>query len=158
MSTANLRTAVEHSTPTAARAVAELLDGLGMHAALHMAAAESVVARLASEDHRPEDADRERAVRALDVAVRAHTVIQLVGAVLRSLADPDTTDALSDALSDATAAADPAVVAAVRKTLLGAATTDSAPLCYAILGELRRAQDEAATMGAAPDTIPPGWC
>jgi len=156
MSTANLRTAVAHTTPAAAYTVGELLDAIAMHASLHLAAAESVAARLAAPDHPAEAADRERADRALDVAVTAHNLSTLVAAVLGSLADDDTTDALDDALAVAVAAAEPAVTAAVRRSLLDAATTDSAALARATRMVMGLLANKVATTGwsAAPPDDP----
>ena len=157
MSTNTLHAAVNTASVTATVTVATMLDRLATHGAMHLAAAESVAARLAAEDHQPEDADRDRARRALDVALTAHNLITLVKSLVYALADDTHPAALDDALTGAVAAAEPAVVAAVRQTLLDAATADSAPLIHAIIAELRLAENAAATMGAAPDTIPEGW-
>jgi len=157
MSTTALRSAVDTATTTASVTVATLLDRLATQGVVHLAAAESVAARLAEPDRPAEDEDRARAQRALDVAVTAHNLITLVKSLVYALADDTHPATLDNALSDAVAAAEPVVVTAVRQTLLDAATADTAPLTHALLAEIRLAENAAATLGAAPDTIPEGW-
>jgi hypothetical protein len=151
MSTVNLHAAVDTATATVALTVAELLDRLATHGVLVLAAAAEVVARLAAPDHHPEDADRARAERALDVGVKAHTLITLVGAVLRAPGRPHRRPGRQAA--GRLAAAEPAVTAAVRRSLLDAATTAArevaAPTAHRLTDAARLGLTDPELRGAA---------
>jgi len=157
MSTTNLRTAVEITTAVAAQRVAGVLaslDGCGVH---NMATADTVLAALAAADEHSDD-DKARAEVAMAAGLRAHTLLVLVKACLRALADPDDNGQLDPDLVEAVIAADTVVTESVRKALRDAITAPAdAALHFALIGELRRAQQAAADTTLVPDTLPADW-
>ncbi len=157
MSTTTLRTAVEITTAVAAQRVAATLASLDRCGVYNLATAEKVLAALAAADE-PADADKARAEVAMAAGIRAHTLLVLVKACLRALADPDDNGQLDQALIDAVIAADTVMTESVRKALRDAITAPGdAALAYALIGELRRAQQAAADTTQVPDTIPDDW-
>ncbi len=156
MSTTTLRNAVDITTSTAASQVAGVLTNLDACGRLNLAAADTVLADLAAADE-PGDDDKARAPEAMNAGVRAHTLMVLVKACLRSLADPDADGQLDPALVDAIVAADPVVTESVSTSLRNAITPGDAVLPFALIAELRRAQRAAAATSAVPDTLPEGW-
>jgi len=156
MSTTNLRAAVEITTDTAAQQVAGTLANLDRCGVFTLATADGVLAALAASDEHT-DADKARAQVAMNAGLRAHTLLVLVKACLRALADPDDNSQLDQALIDAVIAADPVVTESVSKTLRDAITPGDAALHFALIGELRRAQQAATDTTHVPDTLPDDW-
>jgi len=157
MSTTTLRTAVDIATDTAALRVAGVLTSLDGYGVFNLAAADKVLADLAAEDEHTDD-DKALAQVAMNAGLRAHTLLVLVKACLRTLADPDDTGQLDQALIEAVVAADPVVTASVSKALHDSITAPGdAALAYALIGELRRAQQAATDTSKVPDTIPTDW-
>ncbi len=156
MSTTTLRTAVEITTATAAQRVVAVLTSLDGYGILTLAAADSLLANLAAAEEHSDD-DKARAEVAMNAGLRAHTLLCLVKACLRALADPDDNGQLDQALIDAIVAADPVVTASVSKALRDAITPGDAALHFALIGELRRAQQAATDTTQLPDTIPDDW-
>ena len=156
MSTTTLRTAVEITTATAAQRVVAVLTSLDGYGILTLAAADSLLANLAAAEEHSDD-DKARAEVAMNAGLRAHTLLCLVKACLRALADPDDNGQLDQALIDAIVAADPVVTASVSKALRDAITPGDAALHFALIGELRRAQQAATDTSAVPDTLPQEW-
>ena len=90
--------------------------------------------------------------------IRAHTLLVLVKACLRALADPDDNSQLDPDLVEAVIAADTVVTESVSKALHDSiAAPGDAALHFALIGELRRAQQAAADTTQVPDTIPDDW-
>jgi len=156
MSTSTLRTAVDIATATAAQRVAGTLASLDGCGVFNLATADAVLADLAAAAEHSDD-DKARAEAVMAAGLRAHTLLVLVKACLRALADPDDTGQLNQALIDAVIAADPVVTASVSKALRDAITPGDAALHFALLGELRRAQQSATATSAVPDTLPDDW-
>jgi len=156
MSTATLRNTVDIATPTAAQQVAGILANLDRCGVFTLATADGVLAALAASDEHT-DADKARAEVAMAAGIRAHTLLVLVKACLAALADPDDTGQLDQALIDAVIAADPVVTESVSKALRDSITPGDAVLAYALIGELRRAQQAATATSAVPDTLPQEW-
>jgi len=156
MSTTTLRTAVDIATDTAAQQVAGTLASLDGYGILTLAAADGLLAHLAAAEEHSGD-DKARAEVAMAAGLRAHTLLVLVKACLRALADPDDTGQLDQALIEAVVAADPVVTASVSKALRDAITPGDAALAYALIGELRRAQQAATDTSMVPDSIPTAW-
>jgi len=154
MSTTQLRAAVDTTTATAAQRVAGTLTSLDGYGILTLASADKVLADLAAEDEHTDD-DKTLAQAAMDAGLRAHSLLVLVKACLGALADPDDTGQLDPDLVEAIVAADPVVTESVRTALHDAITAPGdAALAYALLGELRRAQQAATDTSKVPDTIP----
>ncbi len=157
MSTATLHAAVEIATATATRQVAGILAHLDSCGVYNLAAADSLLADLAAAEEHSDD-DRARAEVAMAAGIRAHTLLCLVKACLRALADPDDDGQLDQALIEAVIAADPVVTESVRTALRDSiAAPGDAALAYALIGELRRAQQAAADTTQVPDTLPDDW-
>jgi len=157
MSTTTLRTAVEITTDTVAQRVAATLTSLDRCGVYTLATADTVLADLAAAEEHTDD-DKARAQVAMSAGLRAHTLLVLVKACLRALADPDDTGQLDQALIDAIVAADTVVTESVRKALHDSITAPGdAALAYALIGELRRAQQAATDTTHVADTIPADW-
>jgi len=156
MSTTTLHAAVDTTTATAAQQVAAVLASLDGYGILTLAAADSLLANLAATEEHSDD-DKARAQVAMNAGLRAHTLLCLVKACLRALADPDDNSQLDQALIDAVIAADPVVTASVSKALRDSITPGDAVLAYALIGELRRAQQAATDTSKVPDTLPQEW-
>ncbi len=157
MSTTNLRTAVEITTAVAAQRVAGVLASLDRCGVYNMATADTVLAALAAADEHSDD-DKAQAEVELAAGIRAHTLLCLVKACLRALADPDDTGQLDPDLVEAVIAADTVVTESVRTALHDSITAPGdAALAYALLGELRHAQQAAADTTLVPDTLPDDW-
>ncbi len=157
MSTSTLHAAVDTATTTATQQVAAVLANLDGCGVLNLATADTVLADLAAAEEHSDD-DKARAEAAMNAGLRAHTLLRLVKACLRALADPDDNGQLDQALIEAVVAADPAVTESVRKALHDSiAAPGDAALAYALIGELRRAQQAAADTTQVPDTLPEGW-
>ena len=158
MSTERLHAAVDAAPTTSHALVGNVLASLRTPASVNLTAAETALAQLAAVEHPPDADDKARAVEILAAGERAHHLLQVTGACLRALADLEATGQLDPDLVHAVGAAEPMITATVVTCLQRARTPNSAPLVDALLAEIRLAQDSAATMGAAPDTIPPDWC
>jgi len=157
MSTTTLRTAVEITTATAAQRVAGILANLDRCGRFTLAAADSLLARLAAAEEHTDD-DKAQAQVAMAAGERAHHLLQVVGACLLALADLEETGTLDQALIEAVVAADPVVTASVSKALHDSITAPGdAALHFALIGELRRAQQAATDTSMVPDTIPADW-
>jgi len=157
VSTTNLRTAVEITTAVAAQQVAGTLASLDGYGVLTLATTDSLLADLAAAEEHSDD-DKARAEVAMAAGIRAHTLLVLVKACLRALADPDDNGQLDPDLVEAVIAADPVVTESVRKALHDSiAAPGDAALHFALLGELRRAQQAATDTTQVPDTIPDDW-
>jgi len=157
MSTTTLHAAVDTATTTATLRVAGVLTSLDGYGILTLATADSLLANLAAAEEHSGD-DKARAQVAMSAGIRAHTLLCLVQACLRALADPDDTGQLDQALIDAIVAADPVVTESVRTALHDSITAPGdAALAYALIGELRRAQQAATDTTHVPDTIPDDW-
>jgi len=156
MSTTTLCTAVEITTATAAQQVAAVLASLDGYGVLTLATADSLLADLAAAEEHSDD-DKARAEVAMAAGIRAHTLLCLVKACLRALADPDDNSQLDQALIDAVIAADPVVTESVSKALRDSIAPGDAVLAYALIGELRRAQQAATDTTKVPDTLPDDW-
>ena len=157
MSTTTLRTAVEITTATAAQRVAGTLASLDRCGVYNLATADKVLAALAAADE-PADADKARAEAVMAAGIRAYSLRAVVEACLGALADPDDNGQLDQALIDAVIAADPVVTESVRTALVDSiAAPGDAALHFALLGELRRAQQAATDTTQVPDTIPTDW-
>ncbi len=157
MSTATLRNTVDIATPTAAQQVAGILANLDRCGVFTLATADGVLAALAASDEHT-DADKARAQVAMNAGLRAHTLLVLVKACLRALADPDDNGQLDQALIEAVVAADTVVTESVRKALRDSiAAPGDAALAFALIGELRHAQQAATDTTQVPDTLPDDW-
>ncbi len=157
MSTTTLRTAVDIATDTAAQRVAGTLASLDRCGVYNLATADKVLAALAAAEEHSDD-DPARAQVAMNAGLRAHTLLVLVKACLRALADPDDNGQLDPDLVEAVIAADTVVTESVRKALHDSiAAPGDAALAYALIGELRRAQQAAADTTHVPDTLPDDW-
>jgi len=157
MSTTTLRTAVDIATDTATLRVAGVLTSLDGYGILTLATADSLLADLAAAEEHSDD-DKARAEVAMAAGLRAHTLLCLVKACLRALADPDDSGQLDQALIEAVIAADPVVTESVRQALHDSiAAPGDAALHFALIGELRRAQRAATATSAVPDTLPQEW-
>jgi len=156
MSTTQLRAAVDTTTATATIQVAGILASLDGCGVFNLATAESVLADLAATDEHSDD-DKARAEVAMAAGLRAHTLLCLVKACLRALADVGDTGQLDPDLVEAVIAADPVVTESVRTALRDAITPGDAALHFALIGELRRAQQAATDTGQVPDTLPDDW-
>jgi len=157
MSTSTLHAAVDTATTTATLRVAGVLTSLDGYGVLTMATADSLLADLAAAEEHSDD-DKAQAQVAMNAGLRAHTLLVLVKACLAALADPDDTDQLDPDLVEAVIAADTVVTESVRKALRDAITAPGdAALAYALLGELRRAQQAATDTTQVPDTLPDDW-
>ena len=156
MSTTNLRAAVDTTTATAAQQVAGTLTSLDRYGVYNLATADKILANLAATEEHTDD-DKALAQVAMNAGLRAHTLLCLVKACLRALADPDDNSQLDQALIDAVIAADPVVSASVSKALRDSITPGDAVLAYALIGELRRAQQAATDTSKVPDTLPQEW-
>jgi len=156
MSTTTLHAAVDTATATATLRVAGVLTSLDGCGVFNLAAAESVLADLAAAEEHTDD-DKAQAQVAMNAGLRAHTLLCLVKACLRALADPDDTGQLDPDLVEAVIAADPVVTASVSKALRDAITPGDAALAYALIGELRRARQAATDTTQVPDTLPDDW-
>lgn len=157
MSTTTLRTAADIATDTAALRVAGVLTNLDRCGRFNLAAADKVLADLAAAEEHTDD-DKALAQVAMDAGLRAHSLLTVVKAALLALADPDDTGQLDPDLVEAVVAADPVVTASVRKALRDAITAPGdAALAYALIGELRRAQQAATDTSKVPDTLPQEW-
>jgi len=157
MSTTTLRTAVEITTATAAQRVVAVLTSLDGYGILTLAAADSLLANLAAAEEHSDD-DKARAQVAMTAGIRAHTLLCLVKACLRALADPDDTGQLDPDLVEAVIAADTVVTESVRTALHDSITAPGdAALAYALIGELRRARQAATATTKVPDTLPDDW-
>jgi len=156
VSTTTLHAAVDTATTTATLRVAGVLTSLDGCGILTLATADSLLADLAAAEEHSDD-DKARAQVAMNAGLRAHTLLCLVKACLRALADPDDNSQLDQALIDAVIAADPVVTASVSKALRDSITPGDAALHFALIGELRRAQQAAADTTQVPDTIPDDW-
>jgi len=157
MSTTTLHAAVDTATTTATLRVAGVLTSLDGYGVFNLAAADKVLADLAVEDEHTDD-DKALAQVAMNAGIRAHTLLCLVKACLAALADPDDTGQLDQALIDAIVAADPVVTESVRQALHDSiAAPGDAALPYALLGEIRHAQQAATDTSMAPDTLPDDW-
>jgi len=157
MSTTTLHSAVDTATATAAQQVAAVLASLDGYGVLTLATADSLLADLAAAEEHSDD-DKARAEVAMAAGLRAHTLLCLVKACLRALADPDDTGQLDPDLVEAVIAADTVVTESVRKALRDAITAPGdAALAYALLGELRHAQQAATDTTQVPDTLPDDW-
>jgi hypothetical protein len=157
VSTTTLHAAVDAAPTTSHALVGNVLASLRTPASVNLTAAETALARLAAVEH-PDADDKARAVEILAAGERAHHLLQVTGASLRALADLDNTGQLDPDLVHAVGAAEPMITATVVTCLQRARTPNSAPLFDALLAEIRLAQDAAAAMGAAPDTVPEEWC
>lgn len=156
MSTTTLRTAVEITTATATLRVAGILANLDRCGRFTLATADSLLADLAAEDEHSDD-DKARAQVAMNAGLRAHTLLCLVRACLRALADPDDSGQLDPDLVEAIIAADPVVTESVSKALRDSITPGDAALHFALIAELRRAQQAATDTTQVPDTLPDDW-
>jgi hypothetical protein len=156
MSTTTLHAAVDTTTATAAQRVVAVLTSLDGYGILTLAAADSLLANLAAAEEHSGD-DKARAEVAMAAGIRAHTLLVLVKACLAALADPDDSGQLDQALIDAVVAADPVVTESVSKALRDSITPGDAALHFALIGELRRAQQAATDTSKVPDTIPDDW-
>jgi len=157
MSTTNLRAAVDTTTATAAQRVAGILANLDRCGRFNLAAADKVLADLAAAEEHTDD-DKALAQVAMNAGLRAHTLLVLVAACLRALADVGDSGQLDPDLVDAIVAADPVVTESVRQALHDSiAAPGDAALPYALLGEIRRAQRAATATSAVPDTLPQEW-
>jgi len=156
MSTTTLHAAVDTATATAAQRVVAVLTSLDGYGILTLAAADGLLAHLAAAEEHSGD-DKARAEVAMAAGLRAHTLLVLVKACLRALADPDDTGQLDQALIDAIVAADPVVTESVSTALRDSITPGDAALHFALIGELRRARQAATATSKVPDTIPADW-
>jgi len=156
MSTTTLHAAVDAAPAAAHVRVGTALASLRTPASVNLTAAETVLARLATVEH-PDADDLARAVETLTAGERAHHLLQVTGACLGALADPEETGALDLDLVHAVAAAEPMITATVLTCLQQARTPDSAPLLDALLAELDAAQTAADALAAVPDTMPEEW-
>jgi len=156
MSTTTLQAAVDTATAAAAQQVAGTLTSLDHYGVFTLATADTVLADLAAAEEHSDD-DKARAQAAMAAGLRAHSLLCLVKACLRALADPDEGGQLDPGLIEAVIAADPAVTESVRKALRDSTAPGDAALAYALIGELRRAQQAAADTTQVPDTLPEGW-
>jgi len=157
MSTTTLHNTVAIASDTATQQVAGALANLESCGVLNLATADSLLADLAAADEHTDD-DKALAEVAMNAGLRAHSLLMVVKAALLALADPDDTGQLDQALIEAVVAADPVVTASVRKALRDAITAPGdAALAYALIGELRRAQQAATDTSKVPDTLPPEW-
>jgi len=156
MSTTPLHAAVDTATTTATLRVARALTSLDVCGIFNLATADSLLAHLAAAEEHSDD-DKARAEVAMAAGIRAHTLLCLVKACLRALADPDDTGQLDQALIEAVIAADPVVTASVRKALHDSITPGDAALHFALIAELRRAQRAATDTTKVPDTIQADW-
>ncbi len=156
MSTNALRNTVDIATPTAASQVAGILANLNGCGRLNLAAADTVLASLAAPDEHT-DADKAQAEVAIDAGIRAHSLLMVVKAALLALADPDNSGQLDQALTEAVIAADEVVTASVIAALRNGITPEDAALPFALIAELRRAQQAATDSTKVPDTLPDGW-
>jgi hypothetical protein len=156
MSTTNLRTAVEITTAVAAQQVAGTLASLDGYGILTLAAADSLLADLAAAEEHSDD-DKAQAQVAMDAGLRAHTLLVLVKACLRALADPDDNGQLDPDLVEAVITADPVVTESVIVAVRNGIAAGDAVLAYALIGELRRAQQAATDTSKVPDTLPQEW-
>jgi len=156
MSTTTLHTAVDIATDTATIQVAGILADLDRCGRFNLANADTFLADLAAAEEHTDD-DKARAEVAMAAGIRAHTLLCLVKAALLALADPDDTGQLDQALIDAIVAADPIVTESVSKALRDSITPGDAALAYALIGELRRAQQAATDTTKVPDIIPADW-
>jgi len=156
MSTTTLRTAVEITTDTVAQRVAGTLASLDRCGVYTLATADTVLADLAAADEHTDD-DKDRAQTAMTAGIRAHTLLVLVKACLAALADPDDNGQLDQDLVEAIVAADPIVTESVIVAVRNGIAAGDAVLPYALLGELRRAQQAAADTSKVPDMIPADW-
>jgi len=156
MSTTTLRTAVEITTATAAQRVVAVLTSLDGYGILTLATADSLLANLAAAEEHSGD-DKARAEVAMAAGIRAHTLLVLVKACLRALADPDDSGQLDQGLIEAVVAADTVVTESVSTALRDAITPGDAALHFALIGELRRARQAATDTTKVPDTLPDDW-
>jgi len=156
MSTTTLHAAVDAAPAAAHVRVGTALASLRTPASVNLTAAETVLARLATVEH-PDADDLARAVETLTVGERAHHLLQVTGACLGALADPEETGTLDADLVHAVIAAEPMITATVLTRLQQARTPDSAPLIDALFAELAAAQTAADAMATVPDTLPEGW-
>ncbi len=156
MSTTTLRAAVDITTDTAAQRVAGILASLDGCGVFTLATADSPLAHLAAADEHSDD-DKAQAQVAMNAGLRAHTLLVLVKACLRALADPDDSGHLNPDLVEAVIAADPVVTASVSKALRDSITPGDAALHFALIAELRRAQQAATDTTQVPDTLPDDW-
>jgi len=157
MSTTTLHAAVDTTTDTATIQVAGTLANLDRCGRFNLANADTYLGALAAEDEHSDD-DKAQAQVAMNAGLRAHTLLVLVKACLAALADPDDTGQLNPNLVEAVIAADPVVVESVRTALHDSITAPGdAALAYALLGELRHAQQAATDTTQVPDTIPDDW-
>ena len=93
----------------------------------------------------------------MTAGLRAHSLLRLVKACMRALADSDDNAQLDPALIEAVIAADTVVTESVIAAVRNAITPGDAVLPYALIGELRRAQRAAAATSAVPDGVPQEW-
>jgi len=156
MSTTTLHAAVDAAPAAAHVRVGTALASLRTPASVNLTAAETVLARLATVEH-PDADDLARAVETLTAGERAHHLLQVTGACLGALADPEETGTLDADLVHAVIAAEPMITATVLTRLQQARTPDSAALVDALLAELTAAQTAADAMAAVPDTLPEEW-
>ncbi len=157
MSTTQLRTAVDTTTATAAQRVAGTLTSLDGCGVYNLATADAALADLAAAAEHTDD-DRAVAEAVMAAGLRAYSLRAVVGACLGALADPDDTGQLDQALIEAVIAADPVVTESVRTALHDSITAPGdAALAYALLGELRHAQQAATDTAQVPDTLPDDW-
>ncbi len=157
MSTTTLHAAVDTATTTATLRVAGVLTSLDGYGILTLATADSLLAHLAAAEEHSDD-DKARAEVAMAAGLRAHSLLMVVKAALLALADVGDTGQLDQALVDAIVAADPVVTESVRTALHDSITAPGdAALAYALIGELRRAQQAAADTTRLPDHIPTDW-
>jgi len=156
MSTTTLHAAVDTATTTATLRVAGVLTSLDGYGIFTLATADSLLADLAAAEEHSDD-DKAQAQVAMNAGLRAHTLLCLVKACLRALADPDDTGQLDPDLVEAVIAADTVVTESVSKALRDAITPGDAALHFALIAELRRAQQAATATSAVPDTLPQEW-
>jgi hypothetical protein len=156
MSTTTLHTAVDIATDTATIQVAGILANLDRCGRFNLANADTFLAALAAEDEHSDD-DKARAEVAMAAGIRAHTLLCLVQAAPLALADPDDTGQLDPDLVEAIVAADPIVTESVIVAVRNGIAAGDAVLPFALIGELRRAQQAAADTTQVSDTIPTDW-
>jgi len=156
VSTTTLHAAVDIATTTATLRVAGVLTSLDGYGILTLATADSLLAHLAAAEEHSDD-DKARGQVAMDAGLRAHTLLVLVKACLRALADPDDNGQLDPDLVDAVIAADPVVTESVIVAVRNGIAAEDAVLAYALIGELRRAQQAATDTTQVPDTLPDDW-
>jgi len=156
MSTNALHAAVDAAPAAAHLRVSTALASLRTPASVNLTAAETVLANLATVEH-PDADDKARGLEAMAAAVRAHHLLQVTGACLGALADPDESGILDDDLVHAVAAAEPMITETVLTRLREARTPESTPLIDALLAELAAAQTAADAAAVVPDTMPEEW-